>query len=212
MPIWDALRLVLAKSRAGSIRGAASALAVNHATAFRRVGACEKHLEITLFDRTGKRLELAAAGAEAVAAAEVIDHEVINVERRIAVGDLSLDGTLEDALASSLRSEVADVFALLTQAYAGVELEFATRLELVNFSQRDAYDALRIIGRLSGNLLGKQLGGRVASPRVRRARYERTRDRPIAEWPRIGWHPSALEFKTSRWVMTDLGGICRGPI
>lgn len=48
---WDDLRVFLALARAGTLRGAARALGVNHATVTRRLGQLEAGLETRLFDR-----------------------------------------------------------------------------------------------------------------------------------------------------------------
>ena len=46
---WDDFRFFLAVARQGSIRGAASALGVNHSTVSRRIGGFESRVGVRLF-------------------------------------------------------------------------------------------------------------------------------------------------------------------
>jgi len=48
---WDDLRFFYAIARAGSVRGAALKMKVNHSTVLRRISAFEKKLGVRLFDR-----------------------------------------------------------------------------------------------------------------------------------------------------------------
>ena len=55
---WDQLRIFLAATRAGSLRGASEQLGVNHATVNRAIRALEATLNTRLFDRSAEGLSL----------------------------------------------------------------------------------------------------------------------------------------------------------
>ena len=59
---WDALRVVLAVHRRGSMSGAAELLSVDRATVIRRLDALEANLKTRLFDRRPDGCTLTAAG------------------------------------------------------------------------------------------------------------------------------------------------------
>lgn len=204
MATWDELRFLLAIERAGSIRKAAQALGVNHATVSRRLQGYEARLGARLFERIGHRLELTPAGADAVETAQRIDVQVHDVERRIAGGDLRLEGTIRVALPPSLLGQFGPIFAAFTRAYPQVELEFATGLARVNLSRRDADVALRITGQPQSDLFGRRVGSMVARAWVDRRLHERVKDLPMAEWPWVDWVRRLGEFPTARWLRDEL--------
>jgi DNA-binding transcriptional LysR family regulator len=72
-PSWDRLRIALAVERAGSIRGAARALGINHATVSRHLHDLQARLGVRLFERDGQALVPTVAGADLIATAEQME-------------------------------------------------------------------------------------------------------------------------------------------
>lgn len=205
MGSWDDMRFVLAVARAESVRKAARELGVNHSTVSRRVSAYEERLGVRMFERVGSRLVLTTAGAEVLAAAERVEGEIIEVERRVAGGDLRLEGSVRVALPSSLLSIFAPVFAEFAQAYPELDLEFVTGLDLVSLSHRDADVALRIVGKLPADLFGKRVGYLKARAFALPELAARYRDRPLSQWPWVSWTERFGFFASARWLREEVG-------
>src|SRR3546814_13808470 len=84
----DDLRLISAIGEAGTLTGAARLLAVDHSTAFRRLGALETRLGAPLFerDRSGSPPTKAGDGALATAAGNM--GEAGDIDVRLAGGEM----------------------------------------------------------------------------------------------------------------------------
>lgn len=59
---WNDLRIFLAVAEVGSLAGAARRLRLSHATAWRRIGALERALQVALFERRAGGYVLTPAG------------------------------------------------------------------------------------------------------------------------------------------------------
>ena len=68
----------------GSLAGAARRLRVNHASAWRRLGALEGRLGARLFERGRDGYAPTPAGEEAIAIAERTLRDLVDLERRLA--------------------------------------------------------------------------------------------------------------------------------
>src|SRR5882724_3483592 len=88
------LRLVAAVGHAGSLAGAARRIAVNHASAWRRLGALEQRLGVRLFERTRDGYSPTPAGEAAIATAVRILDDLDALERRLAGEDLRPSGVV----------------------------------------------------------------------------------------------------------------------
>ncbi len=205
MGSWDELKVVLEVARAGSVRKAAGALGFNHSTVSRRMAAYEERLAVRMFERVGTRLVLTPAGAEVMAAAERIEAEIYDVERKIAGGDLILEGTIRVALPPSLLGVFAPEFRHFAREYPDVTLEFVTGLNLVNLSQRDADVALRVVGKPPADLFGRRVGSIAARAFVAPDLFAEFQHRPLREWPWVGWTSRFAHFVSSRWVTEEVG-------
>src|SRR3546814_2386729 len=80
---WDDLRVFLAVHRAGTLRGAARSLGVNHATVTRRLTRIEGALAADLFTRRAEGLVPSQAGEDLLAAAQRVEGELLAVHRRV---------------------------------------------------------------------------------------------------------------------------------
>src|SRR5712671_1983001 len=85
------LRLVAALGHAGSLAGAARRIAVNHASAWRRLGALEQRLGVRLFERSRTGYSPTPAGEEAIAVAERVVLQLDDLARRLKGQDVRAD-------------------------------------------------------------------------------------------------------------------------
>ncbi|MFO1067920.1 MAG: LysR family transcriptional regulator [Geminicoccaceae bacterium] len=154
---WDDLRLVLAIGRAGSLAGAARDLAIDHSTAFRRLGALEAMLGVRLFERARAGYAPTAAGEAVVAAAQRVEAEVLAAERLVAGEDLRPGGVVRLTTTDTLAGLLAPVLAACRRAYPAITLELVVTNALLTLTRRDADIALRPSDDVPGHLVGRRL-------------------------------------------------------
>ncbi|HEX2114463.1 MAG TPA: LysR family transcriptional regulator [Alphaproteobacteria bacterium] len=140
---WDDMRLVLAIGRAGTLVGAARALALNHSTVFRRLGALEAQIGVRLFERFRDGYTPTPAGEEVIALAGRIDAEVTEVERRLAGRDLRPSGLVRVTTTDTMVEMVTPMLASFRSAHPEIVLELAASNAIFNLSRRDADVAIR---------------------------------------------------------------------
>lgn len=140
---WDELRLVLAIGRAGTLAGAARALALNHSTVFRRLGALEAKIGVRLFERFRDGYSPTPAGEEVIAVAARVDVEVTAVERRLVGQDLRPSGLIRATTTDTLIEMVTPMLAAFRARHPEITLELAASNVLFNLSRRDADVAIR---------------------------------------------------------------------
>ena len=140
---WDDVRLVLAIGRAGTLVGAARALALNHSTVFRRLGALEAQIGVRLFERFRDGYTPTTAGEEVIALAGRIDTDVAAVERRLAGQDLRPSGLVRVTTTDTLVDLLTPMLASFRSAHPEITLELAASNAIFNLSRRDADVAIR---------------------------------------------------------------------
>src|SRR5882757_5503310 len=99
---WDNARVFLAIYRRGTLRGAATELQVDQATAGRRLAALEEALDVRLFLRTPKRYVPTPAGEMAFLAAEQMEAGAHALQRRMQGLDERHEGTVSLACTASV--------------------------------------------------------------------------------------------------------------
>jgi len=211
---WDDVRFFLAVARSGSIRSAAAALAVNHATVSRRVAGLEAYLGVRLFEKLPTGYVVTPASEDIFAFAEQMEEMANAVERRIYGRDASLTGKLRVTLPQVLATElIMPDFARFAQAHPGIELEIITTQEVLNLTKRQADVAIRLVyenGSPPEHLYGRKLVG------VHRAVYvsinQHNRDRPgvATRWIKKeedgrlpGWATITLGTQAADYIVSD---------
>lgn len=207
MDDWNALRLVLAVRRAGSLTGAARLLGIDHSTAFRRLNATEAGLGVRLFERLpGGTYAPTVAGGRMAAAAEWIEDEILAVDRDIAGRDHRLSGRLRITASETLaHSRLTPHLAAFREAHPGIVVELLIDNRVLSLSRREADIALRPIRPKESDLWGRKLAdvawGLYAAPG-----YLATHGGPIAEPGElsrhavIGWEEEAGGIQAADWL------------
>jgi len=155
---WDDLRFFHAIACAGSIRGAATKLNVNHSTVLRRISAFEKKLEVRLFDRLPTGYVLTPAGEEMVNSAQRIEEEVASLGRRVFGQDTQLSGNLRITMPANLATYIMmPVLAAFSETYPGIELEIESSWETRDLTKREADVAVRITNKPPEHLIGRRV-------------------------------------------------------
>ena len=156
---WDDLKVVLALARAGTLAGAARGLGMDATTVGRRIAAIEGVLRARLFDRVSSGYVATEAGHRAIALAEEVErateafrNEIEGTDQRIA-GEVRLTGL--DAIFDHL---IIPRLPDLLGRYPGLEITFASNLEFVDLSRREADIALRSREPRHPDSVGRRLG------------------------------------------------------
>lgn len=156
---WDDLRYVLAVARAGSLSGAARALAVTHSTVLRRVDAIEEKLMVRLFERLRSGYVPTEAGETLRRAAEECEPRVAQAEREIIGGDTRLTGRLRVTTAHVVALYLLPpALAVFHAQQPRIEVEVRTARERVDLARREADVALRMSAEAPDSLVGRSLG------------------------------------------------------
>lgn len=186
---WDDLKYFLAVCRAGSIRGAAQELDVNHATVSRRIKAFETSLGKRLFERHSGGYEKTRLAEELYAEACHLEGKINKVARHLVAKEQQLSGeirvTMPDSMAQTL---FMPTLAEFSRQHPDIELEIIASSKLFNLANRDADLAIRICEQPPEHLIGKRLAD------IHRACYMRKQDKhrlSEADWLAkqnwIGW-------------------------
>ena len=158
MMTWDDLRFFLALVRNGTVRGAALALGVNHATVSRRLARLESRLGTTLLQRTPEGFRLMPDGERLLGSAEAIEQEVARAEQLVEGRDEELTGTVRIAMPDLVHGMVKDVLPGILASHPGLTLDVTinARLTPIELGQTDI--ALRMSMTPPEDMVGLRLG------------------------------------------------------
>ncbi|WP_157016632.1 LysR family transcriptional regulator [Mesorhizobium xinjiangense] len=161
MDRWDEIRMFLAVAEGGTVRAAAEALAVNHATIIRGIGRLEEKLNTRLFDKLPSGYRLTDAGADIVELAKQMSMASSQIEAKIFGRDQSVSGPLRLTLPVSFATDLLmPTLVDFRAAYPDIALEIIGSGSVANLSNREADVALRVVvgdGAPPDNLYGTRL-------------------------------------------------------
>lgn len=189
---WNDLRVFLAVLRAGSLRGAARRLELNHATVNRRLTALEAGFGSKLFDRTRAGFVPTQAGEELLAAAELVEDELFRVEQTIAGRDANLSGEVKVSLPYAIiRGLLADDLCRFSRQYPDIHLEIDLTDDFTDLARLEADVSIRMAYEVTDDVVGRRLVQYAktiyAAPQVAQRLDPRTGTLQGDEiW--IGWH------------------------
>lgn len=155
---WDALQVVLAIARSGTLSGAGIALGVTHTTVGRRLARLEQHLGVRLFDRLPDGFAVTDAGLELVEVAKTVEAQLHRVESSVRGQDAQLAGTLRVSTLDFLFEAFVDVFASFQATYPGIELTVTTTESEVSLFRREADVAFRLTNSPPETVVGRKVG------------------------------------------------------
>lgn len=146
MDHWDEIRMFLAVAQGGTVRAAANALDVNHATIIRAIGRLEQKLNTKLFEKLATGYRLTDAGSEIVELAAHMAATSSQIEARIFGRDQNVSGSLRFTLPISFATDLLmPTLAGFRAHYPDIALEILSSTSVVNLGNREADVALRVV-------------------------------------------------------------------
>lgn len=146
MDHWDEIRMFLAVAQGGTVRAAANALDVNHATIIRAIGRLEQNLNTRLFDKLATGYRLTEAGSEIVELAAQMATTSSQIEARIFGRDQDVSGPLRFTLPVSFATDLLmPTLTAFRANYPDIALEILSSVSVANLGNREADVALRVV-------------------------------------------------------------------
>ena len=160
---WDDLKVLLACSRHGSTRTAASAMGVSNSTVARRLETLEAAIEGRLFDRTPDGLLATALCEELLPIAKTVEDTVSDGQLRLTGRDALLAGKLKVSIADfkPVNQLLFRSLNEFSKAYPRIQLDVRSSNDKVDLSRREADFAIRALKleeRPPKDIVGVKLG------------------------------------------------------
>jgi DNA-binding transcriptional LysR family regulator len=173
---WDDLKVLLACSRHGSTRTAASALGVSNSTVARRLETLEAAIEGRLFDRTPDGLLATALCEELLPIAKTVEDTVSDGQLRLTGRDALLAGKLKVSIADfkPVNQLLFRSLNEFSKSYPRIQLDVRTSNAKVDLSRREADFAIRglkLEERPPKDIVGVKLGLLTMGLYVHKARF-----------------------------------------
>ena len=138
--------MFLAVAEGGTVRAAADALGVNHATIIRGVGRLENKLNSKLFEKKATGYRLTDAGVDIVELTRQMATASSQIEARVFGRDQRVSGPLRFTLPISLATDLLmPTLAGFMHAYPDIALEIIASGTIANLGNREADVALRVV-------------------------------------------------------------------
>ncbi len=155
---WDTLRVFLAVARAGSLRAAAEAMQVNHATVSRAIKALESDLGTRLFDRGSIGLTLTQSGEELISLAEPFETQAHVIRRRIGGLDSRPSGIVRVSVPPVLGfCYIAKVFAAFSEVHPQIALDVAVTNRFSDLNKSETDVSVRIAFQVEDDVVGRRV-------------------------------------------------------
>ncbi|GAB4536139.1 MAG: LysR family transcriptional regulator [Ruegeria sp.] len=156
---WDDIRFVLAVRRHGSLKAAATALNVTHATVLRRVAAFEQRHTCHLFGKATSGYVPRPEAQQIFAAMEDVENAVLALDRTIAGADRSPVGKVRIASTDSLCQIVLPcILRRISERFPGLEFTLLSNNTHHDLTRLTADIVVRPSPGLDGGLTGQMAG------------------------------------------------------
>lgn len=155
---WDLYRFILALHRAGTIRGAATALGVNHATVSRRIALINADNNAPIFERAGGAYVVTRLGEPLIEAAERMEVVALHAERRQRALSETVSGAITLSMAETIGQYLLrDELIEFTHTYPNIELTVSADYRRVNLDRSEADVVVRGDNSPPDHLVGTRL-------------------------------------------------------
>ena len=140
---WDDLKVLLALSREGSTRKAASTMGVSNTTVMRRLESLEEHIGGKLFNRTPDGYKTTALADQLLPTAKTVEQTLVEAERQVSGKDSELSGRVKLSLPAVPVTHISESVAEFALKYPRIELDISVSDEPADLARREADIAVR---------------------------------------------------------------------
>jgi DNA-binding transcriptional LysR family regulator len=193
---WNHIRAFQATIEAGSLSAAARKLGLSQPTLSRQVASLEADLEVTLFERVGRRLELTDAGQALAAHAQAMQQASASFSLAATAQSETMEGTVVISASDAVAFYVLPaILERVREAAPEVTVEIVVSNALSDLRRREADIAIRHVRPQEPELVGRLA-------REATAGFFASREW-VARW---GKPQSAADAKGSAFIGSDSGG------
>jgi DNA-binding transcriptional LysR family regulator len=158
MQDWADIRLFLAILDHGSLVAAAGHLELTQPQVGRRLSAFEERLGTPLFVRSGRRMQLADAGAATLDSARRMESEMLAIERSVEIQSKGLCGQVTISATEGTGTEwLTPVLFAFHQQYPDISVKVLIESRAVDLIHREADIALRMGRPKQPDLIARRL-------------------------------------------------------
>ncbi len=158
MKDWDQFQLVLAIHRAGTIRGAAALLEINHATVSRRLAQLSGQYDAPIFDKVTGGYKATELGLELAAAAERIERLALEADRKGRAASANLSGSIRVSMGEPIAQLLLrDELLAFARTFPNIDLTIETSTNLVDLNRSEADVVIRSTANPPEHLVGRRL-------------------------------------------------------
>lgn len=158
MDSWDNYKLILAVHRAGTIRGAAELLNVNHATVSRRMVQIAEHYETAVFDKVTGGYRASELGLAIVEAAESIEQVTLAAERKSRAVSANLSGPIRVSMGEPIAQYLLqEELAQFVHNHPKINLSIETSINMADLDRSEADVVVRSAASPPDHLVGRRL-------------------------------------------------------
>ncbi|MCB9676971.1 MAG: LysR family transcriptional regulator [Alphaproteobacteria bacterium] len=160
IPDWDGLRILLAVSEAGSLRGAAERLTLSQPTLGRRIRDLEAALGHPLLVRHARGVELTLEGRAVLEAAQSIDARISDLHRGLQGRKQQVAGRVRVSCTEPVAMEILPPSLLALRAeHPGLFVDIVVDARASDLDRREADLAIRMFRPERASLVARRVGG-----------------------------------------------------
>ncbi|WP_234497356.1 LysR family transcriptional regulator [Vibrio maritimus] len=197
---WDDLKYYLAVVRAGTLRGGAESIGVNHTTLTRRLSLMEERIGSRLFDRSKQGLVLTQIGEELLPYAQRAEEEMTAAARMIIGKDSDPTGTVYVSMPHGMAmTSLMDDLALFSQRYPDIHLNLQFGNSIANLHRREVDVSIRVADDVYDDAVGRRLVQMSQAAYCSRDYAEKVRNNQGEGLHFIGWHEPEGDT-SSQWL------------
>jgi len=155
----DAMRVLVAVGKCGSLSSAARALGVPVATASRKLAALEEHLGVRLLSRTTRKMSFTEAGQRYLETCRRVVAEVEDADRNLSGDARDLAGKLTVAAPVVFgRLHVLPIIVEFLRTHRGIDVRLALADRIVEMIDEEIDVAIRIAALPDSSLVAARVG------------------------------------------------------
>ncbi|MEM7056048.1 MAG: LysR family transcriptional regulator [Pseudomonadota bacterium] len=155
---WDHLRIFLTTAQAGSLRKAADALGIGHATVRRAIVRLEEQLDTRLFDRSADGLSPTQPGEILIDHARRVEQETNRISRRLSGLDAAPSGIIRVSMPPSFaQGFFAPILADFTEKHPNINVHVIGTNRISDLTRLEADISIRAAHEIDDDVVGRRL-------------------------------------------------------